>query len=169
MKENTAQKLTLEVIEKSNSQYEELKPIEVKLEIDGEIQTFELGVYEKFSPVSIKELIVEYISKIDLARKVNKDGFGNILEPYLMYLIIKHFTELGESMPNDFKKQLSSMKQMMNNSSFFQILSQFDEKEINKIKEQLEVMIATVNENSEALEELRKEYFDKLQDKSLLD
>jgi uncharacterized protein YpbB len=163
------QQLTDGLISIAHEKYDNIKLIPVNLEIDGEVKTFELEMYKLFSPVGIKECLQEFVVNMDYAKSANKDGFGDVLEPYLMYLLIKHFTNLGESMPNTFKEQLGSLKHMMNTTAFFQIIIQFDPEEIKKIKEELEILIETFEDNYQILEELKKNAKGKLENPELVE
>lgn len=168
MAENN-QKLTLDLISKAHEKYANIKQIDVQLEVNGEIKTFKLEMYKYFSPVGIKECLTEFIRNMDYAKSSSKDGFGNIQEPYLMYLLIKHFTNLGETMPNTFKEQLASLTHMMNTSAFFQIMVHFDEEEIKKIREELEIMLVTFQDNYQIVEEIKKKAKGKIQNEDLLE
>jgi uncharacterized protein YpbB len=163
------QQLNFDLISKAHEKYENIKLIPVKLEIDGEVQEFELEMYKLFSPVGIKECITEFVANIDYAKNTNREGFGDIQEPYLMYLLIKHFTNLGESMPNTFKEQLASLKHMMNTTAFFQIMLHFDENEIKKIKDEMESLLETFEDNYHIFEEMKKEARGKIENEDLLE
>lgn len=167
--------LTMEVIEKSAQSFEKTKKVDVIVEIDGEKRAFEIEVYKKFSPVKIQGLLKEYVKNLDIARlkqyqKVKTREFQvNIAEPYFLYMLVKYFTNLGESMPTEFDKQIASLEHMINTTVLFQIVANFDESEIQKIKEALETLLENLESNIENIDELIEEYYDKLEDKSLLD
>ena len=164
------QKLTLDVVEQASSKYDEVKTGYVNIEVDGENKTFEIDIKKNFSPIGITNLISEFIKNMDFAKNVNKEGFGGISEPYLMYLIIKHFTSLGDSMPNKLDKQLVSLQHMMNTGTFFQIVVQIDEKEIKKLKEKLDEMMKTFESRLDLVEELKDEFYgDKIKNVALME
>ena len=163
------EKLTSELISRSHERFENIKVIPVNVDVDGEIKEVELEVFKLFSPTKIQECTREFIQNIDKARKVDRDGFGDITEPYLMWLIIKHFSEMENSMPNDFEKQIMSLKQMINTGVLFQIIVHFDNEQIELIKESLEIALATFNENEPHLIELKKRIKSELNDKSLVE
>lgn len=167
--EKEKQTSPLDLIAKAHEKYENIKEIPVKLEIEGEVQTVNVEMYKVFSPVGIKECVTEFIGNIDVAKNINKQGFGDVQEPYLMYLLIKHFTNLGEHMPNNFKEQLLSLKQMMNTTVLFQLMVHFDESELDKIKEELEIALETFEDNYQIVEEIKKMAKDKVVNKDLLD
>lgn len=164
------EELSLDMIAKSHEKFENVLNAPVHLDIDGEIQTFNVEIYKIFSPVKVYECVHEFIKNMDRARKVDRDGFGDILEPYLIWLIIKHFTvNLGEKMPNDFPQQLMSLKTMIETSALFQIVQYFEEEQIETVKEQLEVLLATFEDGSKDFKKMQEKYRELLVDKSLMD
>lgn len=163
------EQLTLDLISRSHEKYQNVKIVPVSLDINGELKKFEFEMYKHFSPIGVKDCITEFIKNIDKARKVDKDGFGDIAEPYLMWLLIKHFTELGKSMPSDFQEQFYSLREMIDTSAFFQIMIHFDQEEVVLIKEELEIAIATFETNKNYISDLRDKTLLELKDKTLLD
>lgn len=161
------EKLTYELISRSHETFENVKVIPLKIVVDEEVKEVELEILKMFSPTKIQECTREFIKNIDKARKVDRDGFGDITEPYLMWLIIKHFSEMEESMPNDFEKQILSLKQMVNTGVLFQIIVHFDNEQIELIKESLEIALATFNENEPHMLELKNRIKKDLNDKTL--
>lgn len=164
-----AEKFTFDLISKSHKKFENIKIIPIKVEVDGEIKETELGIYKIFSPTKISECTKDFIKNIDKARKIDRDGFGDITEPYLMWLIIKHFSEMEDAMPNDFNKQVNSLMEMVNTGVLFQIMVHFDNEQIELIKESLEIALATFNENEPHMLELKEKIKKELKDKTLLD
>lgn len=162
------EKLTLGLVSKSHEKFSNIKTAQIQLNIDDKIKSFEVDIYKIFSPVAVKECVVEYIMNLDKIRKKNNNDVGDISEPYLMWLMIKHFTILGEEMPENYLEQLNSLKQMINTSALFQIMSNFDENEVSKIKDELEIIMATAEVNSDYIKELKKEFEEKISDKDLL-
>lgn len=169
MSKNKGNKLNLSVIEQSNKKYNEVRTEKVYIDIDGEQKEFEIDIAKTFSPLAVKELLVEYIDNMQTARMSRRYDFEKIAEPYLLYLLIKHFTSLKKEIPRDFKQQLVSLQHMVNSEVFFQIISLFDINEVEKIKKELEMFITMIEENSDEIDKLIEEYYHKLQDKSLLD
>lgn len=164
------QKLTLDVVEQASSKFDEVKTGFVNIEVDGENKIFEIDIKKEFSPIGITNLITEFIKNMDFAKNVNREGFGNISEPYLMYLIIKHFTSLGDSMPNKLDKQLVSLQHMINTGTFFQIMVQIEQSEIEKIKCKLDETLKTIESRVDLLEDLKDEFYgDKIKSVALME
>ena len=165
------EKFSLDLISKSHEKYENLRVVPIILNIDEKEVKTELNVYKLFSPVKIQECVSEFISNIDKVRrrKNNRDGFGVVLEPYLMWLMIKYFTELEDSMPTKFDEQIDSIIKMINTGAMFQIMIHFDESQIELVKEHIEIALDTFDKNKEVLDNLKLEYSKKIVDKSLLD
>lgn len=148
---------SLEMLEKSNEKFTNIKEVAITTEVDGEDKAFKVEMYKVFSPIKIKECIVEYIKNTQIARNIDRDMFGEITEPYLFYLFIKHFTLLGDNMPNDFKKQLLSLEHMINTGVLFQILVHFDEQEVERVKGELEQALQTFEDNYGLIEAIKEE------------
>lgn len=163
------QDFSLDILSKAHDKYENIKEVFVNVEIDGEVKTFKVEVYKVFSPVGIKQCVKEYVSNLDVAKNVNPNGFGDVTEPYFLYLLIKHFTNIGEQMPSNFKEQLVSLKHMMNTTVLFQIILHFDENEINKIKEEIEFIMEAFEDNSKILDGIKKKAEDEVDNKDLLE
>lgn len=163
-------KLTHDILEKSSKELSKTKEGKVELLVDGEKKIFEIDINIVFSPVGITNLISEFVKNMDYAKNVNKEGFGDISEPYLMYLIIKHFTSLGDTMPTKFNEQLVSLKNMMNNTSFFQIIAQVEQSEIEKLKKELDKMLTKIEERVDLVDEMKDEFYGtKIKSKVLMD
>lgn len=165
------EKFSIDLLSKSHEKYENLKVVPITLDIDGKEVETELSVYKIFSPVKIQECVNEFIINIDKVRrrKNSRYDFGNVVEPYLMWLMIKYFTELEESMPTKFEEQINSINQMINTGALFQIMIHFDEEQIELVKEHIEIALETFDKNKDVLDKMKMEYAKKIVDKSLLD
>lgn len=161
------QDLNLEVIKKASEKFENIEEVFIDVEIDEEIKTFKVEIYKYFSPIQITQCITEFIEKIDLARKKDKSGFGNIMYPYAIFMIIKHFTTL--KLPNDFNEQILTIEKMINTGLLFEIFMSFEQEEIEKIKSKLELTLANFDKNHDLLEKFKKEVEPKIENKFLLD
>jgi hypothetical protein len=161
------QKLSMEFISKASEKYENIKEVELELEIDGENKKFVVELYKHFSPISIKKCISEFVEKMERAKIVDKNGFGNITQPYLIFLIIKHFTTLN--LPESFEEQILTLEKMVNTGILFKIFLNFDEEEIKKINDELEFILNNFDKNKEIVEGLKKEFRNKIENKFLLD
>lgn len=161
------QNLDLQLIEKASEKYENIREVAVSMEIDDEIKTFKVEIYKHFAPVQVTACVQELIDKIDLVRSYDKRGFGNIIVPYMMFMIIKHFTTL--SLPKVFAHQLAAIERMTNTGTLFQIFMHMDENEIEKIKSEMMFVIENFDEKMEGVAELREQVRSLLVDKSLME
>jgi hypothetical protein len=161
------QNLSLDMLAKASEKYENIKEVFLELDIDGETKTFKVEMYKHFSPLHIKQCVSEFIEKLDMARRVNKYGLGNIVEPYMIFLLIKHFTTL--QLPEKFEHQLKVLEQMVNTGVLFKIFVHFDENEVELIRKEIDNILNKFKENEESLETLKKEYKLKLTNKDLLE
>lgn len=159
------QSLDMELIERASEKYSNVREVIIHMEIDGEVKPFFVEIYKVFSPVGIKQCVAELIEKIDLVKTRDKDGFGNIIIPYMMFMIIKHFTTLN--LPNVFSHQLKAIEHMTNTGTLFQIFMHFNENEVNKVREEISFVIDNFDKKLPDIEKLRKEIQEKLVDKSL--
>lgn len=166
---NDVEELTLDMLTLANEKYANLKEILIEMEVEGKPRIFRVGMYKAFSPFAVKDCVMEFIKNISTARIFDKDGFGDIQEPYLMWLLIKHFTTIGESLPSDFSKQLDSLKVMINNGIFFQMVIHFDEDEVAKINTEMNEVLEAFVGNKEIFEEIKNRNADKITDKSILE
>lgn len=151
------QELPLEMLEKSSDEFANVKEVAVFVKVGGTDMPFKVEMYKMFSPLKIKQCVVEYIKNMDKARKLDTEGFGDISEPYLFYLFIKHFTVMGESMPNDFSAQIKSLEHMINTDVLFQLMVHFDEAEVERVRDELEQALNTFDDNYGIIEEFKKE------------
>lgn len=166
---NDVEELTLDMLTLANEKYENLKEILVEMEVRGDMRVFRVGMYKVFSPFTIRDCVMEFIKNMSTARVFDKDGFGDVQEPYLMWLLIKHFTTIGENLPNKFSEQLDSLKVMINNDLFFQLIIHFDENEVAKLNTELNSILEAYTENKEIFQQMKVENADKFTDKSILE
>lgn len=159
--------LDFQLIERASEKYENIREAVIVMEIDEKIETFTVEIYKHFSPVQIKMCVQELIEKIDLVRSHDKKGFGNIIVPYMMFLIVKHFTTL--ELPNVFAHQLKAIEHMTNTGTLFQIFSYMDENEINKIKDEAGFIVDNFDDKMEGAKEMKEKIKSLLVDKSLLE
>lgn len=157
-------------IQKASEKYENIVEAFISLEIEGQQVPFKVEMYKVFSPVAIKECVMELIEKMELAqthkRKV-RDGIGSIVEPFTMFLCIKHFTTL--KLPEIFEEQVIAIKNMLNTSALLQIYMNFDPEQLKILNEEVSMILENFENNMEFIQEYKKEFYDKVSDKSLLE
>lgn len=163
----TIQTLNMELIERASDKYANIREVVIQIEMDGQVRPFIVEMYKHFSPVSIKNCVQEFVEKMDMVRARDKDGFGDIMMPYLTFLMIRHFTTL--ELPNTFAKQLKAIENMLNTGIMFQILMHFDDAEVKKVREELDFIIENFDSKLPEIEALKKEIKEKLADKTLVD
>ncbi len=163
------QDFDLSLLSKSHDKFENIKEVYIDIDVDGETVRRKIDMYKVFSPVGVQACITEFIKNIDYARKVERDLFEDILEPYLLFLLIKHFTTLGDQIPKEFKKQIVVLEQLINTGVLFQIIVHFEEEEIQRVRSELELAIHTFEDNYGIVESLKEVYREKLDDKSLVE
>lgn len=165
------EKFSLDLISKSHEKYENLKTITIFMDVDGELKETELDIYKIFSPVKIEECITELINNMDKIRRLKGRSFNleGVIEPYLMWLIVKYFTELEDSMPKKFEDQIISIKEMINTGVLYQIIANFDTEQIELIRENLEIAVETFENNKDVLDKLKLQISKELADKTLLE
>ncbi|MCR8994653.1 hypothetical protein [Brevibacillus laterosporus] len=163
----TMQMLNMELIEQASDKYANIRNVVIQVEMDGQVRPFIVEMYKHFSPVSIKNCVKEFVDKMDMVRARDKDGFGDIMMPYLTFLIIRHFTTL--EFPHTFAKQLKAIEHMLNTGIMFQILMHFDEKEVKKVHDELDFILKNFDSKLPEIESLKKQIKEKLTDKTLVD
>lgn len=161
------QSLDMTLIEKASEKYSNVREVFVQMEIDDEVKPFKVEIYKVFSPIGVKSCVRELIEKLDMVKARNKDGLGDIVIPYMMFMIIKHFTTL--ELPNVFSHQIKALEHMTNTGILFQIFMYFDENEVNKIREEIIFILDNFESNLPEIEKLREEIRAKLKDKSLVE
>lgn len=161
------QNLSMELIEKASEKYSNIREVVVKMEVDGVVRPFVVEVFKIFSPVSIKQCVQEFINKMDMAKARDKEGFGDIMIPYLMFLIVKHFTTL--KLPNTFAQELKAIEHMTNTGTLFQIMMYMDENEVSKVKDEINFVLENFDKNLPEFEEIKKAISKKLANKDLVE
>jgi hypothetical protein len=161
------QNLSMELIEKASEKYANIREVVIQMEVDGEVRPFKVEIYKVFSPVGIQQCVAELVEKIDIARSKDKNGFGNIIIPYTIFLIIKHFTTL--KLPNVFSQQIKAIEHMINTGILFQIFMYFDEEEVNKIRNEIMFVLDNFDKKLPEIEKLKAEIREKLINKDLVE
>lgn len=160
--------LDFQTIERASEKYSNIREVVVQMEMDDEkVESFIVEIYRYFSPVQIKMCVQELVEKLDHVRAHNKGDINSIIVPYMIFLIIKHFTTL--KLPNKFAEQLKAIEHMTNTGTMFQIFMNMDSEQINLIQEEVAFVVDNFNSNMEQVEEFKAQLREKLVDKSLLE
>ena len=131
-------KLNLNAIKKVTKKYNKQKKVYVSL--DGENLEFCVDIY--FSPEKRTKLIQEIIQNINYLKDVDESVYIS----YVLFLIIKYFSDINFVKENDFSKQLSILTDMINAEIFNDIIDKFDNKEIEKLNNELAESMKKVQE-----------------------
>ena len=75
-----------------------------------------------------------------------KDVDESVYSSYILFLIIKYFSDINFVKENDFSKQLSILTDMINAEVFNDIIDKFDNKEIEKLNNELAESMKKVQE-----------------------
>lgn len=151
-------KLSIDYVEEITDQYNEQKEIFVNVQTKNGIEKVSLTINKYFSPLKIKICIREFMSKLDMLKKYIKDydGIDELFQCWLIMLLIKHFSSLD--IPNDFKKQTAILDRLIETTVLFQIFSQFDNSEIEKImihlNEVTNVLLDNLEKHSEEIDKI---------------
>lgn len=159
--------LSMELINKANEKYESVNHVIIQVEINGQFQPARVGIYKEFSTVGIKQCIAELIDKLDMAKARDRVGFVDAIMPFMMFMMIKHFTTLN--MPVVFAEQLKAIDHMINTGTLFQIFMNFDEEQVKRVQEELQFVLDSFESKSDEIEKLKVEIKDKLVNKDLLE
>lgn len=159
--------LDFQTIERASEKYENIREIKVGMEVDGDINHFIVEIYKHFSPVSIKNCVIELVEKMDMVKGRNRDAMDGLLVPYMIFLAIKHFTTL--TLPNSFAQQLKAIEHMTNTGVMLQIFSAFDGEELDKLNEEVSYAVKNFDKNLPEIEKLKEQIKEKLEDKTLLE
>ena len=167
----------IELIEQSTEKFELQKDIEIEVEVFNkengkiELETAPLKIDKIFSPTKLKRCILEYITNsIEIKSKYSKnEEYIGVLEPYLIFMLIKHFSSLGEFMPTKIPEQVALMNSMIDSSVLFQIMMEFEVGEIDRAREEVEIILAVFDSNMEEVEQIKKETRKFIKNKDLLD
>lgn len=130
-------KLSVEYIEEVADQYKEQKEISIDVPTKDGIEKVGLTIDKYFSPMKIKLCVKELIAKLDLLRGYLKDydNTDELFQCWLIMLMIKHFSSL--EIPHDFKRQLAILDRLVETTILFQIFSNFNTSQIEKVMVEL--------------------------------
>lgn len=159
--------LDFQIIERASEKYANLREVIVHVELEEKIEPFIVEIYKHFSSIQIKDCVAELVEKLDYVRPHTKSDTSNIMVPYMIFLIIKHFTTL--KLPDSFPEQLKAIEHMTNTGTMFQIFMSMDEEEISKVQDEVSFVVDNLNLNVAKTEEYKNLIREKLVDKSLLD
>jgi hypothetical protein len=139
------------MVEKANMKFGKKREVEIPVEIEGKTQIAVLEIDEVFAPSKIDACVKEFVSNIDAVRKSSGDSFKSVIEAFMIFMIIKHFSDFPS--PNTYKEQVKVINMLSETDLLYIIYSKFDQKEIEK-------MYLAVEGVTEILEDKIGEYLD---------
>lgn len=113
------------------------KPVELTVEANGE--QYSITIQKKFKDTEIARIFTELVKRSDCAReqKLDFDILGTIL-----ILLIKHFTDIGfikcETIEEEMESEIRALNALIDLGLFEQIVSEFDQAEIDRLSEMFE-------------------------------
>lgn len=117
-------KLTLNVLKKQDEQLYKQKEINVN--------GYKVMIDTKFRKTKLQKLINELVQVSDY---IKENKYQIDILTYLYILLIKYFTDIP--VPNELEKQITMTNLLIDNGYFEAIVNKFDQNEINKFIEML--------------------------------
>jgi hypothetical protein len=117
-------KLTLNVLKKQDEQLYKQKEINVN--------GYKVMIDTKFRKTKLQKLINELVQVSDY---IKENKYQIDILTYLYILLIKYFTDIP--VPNELEKQIIMTNLLIDNGYFEAIVNEFDQNEINKFIEML--------------------------------
>lgn len=125
-------KLDLQTIETEAKKFDEVSRGFINL--NG--KEFEVGFKEYYEEMEIQALLIDLISFIEEATRVEEKTTIDLLtftQPYITTLIVKHFTDM--KMPDDVYEIISASKNMINLGILDQFVRLFPQDQFKKVME----------------------------------
>ena len=156
-----AKKLNLKEIEKRYKDINTLTPYPIDKE-----RNIVIKYYEQFPHDRIEAIIKEAYEQI-LYDKENNIGFLNKDEnfiPFILFLTIKHMTDLQDEIPNELEAQITIFKQMVSNGLYERLLNDmFSPDQTALVIEKIATFASLTTQIAELNEETRNELLSKVQ------
>jgi hypothetical protein len=140
-----ASKLDLGFLNKANKQYDKKRKVDIPVEIEGKTQLSVLEIDEIFKPSKVRACVEELLNRLDVVRKTNESHLQDVLEAFLIFLLIKHFTSFPA--PVHYKEQVKVIQMLIETGLLYTIFAQFDFKEIEKVMSEVQVVADRIDEN----------------------
>lgn len=160
-----AKKLTLKQIQKEHKQLNKMASY-----VYDDANNITIKYYEQFSESKIDELLLDLYDSMKQAEDDGLDYFEDEARIvfFVHFLIIKHFTDFKNEIPNDFPTQHTIMKQFYDKGIYYDLMNNmFDGNEVTKVIERVEEKVGMVNKIMEATQkELAK--LERLENKEIL-
>ncbi|MEK5036298.1 hypothetical protein MKY96_33135 [Paenibacillus sp. FSL R7-0302] len=143
-----AKNLTSTLITKEDKVLNYRSDAKIQSPVTGEI--YKLQIDRKFRKTKIMELTSELLVKIQDAKQkgINMEA---IFIPYVMLLIVKHFTSIGNDMPADVTKQIGLLNKLIDLELLNPILMSFEDGEVESVYEAVTETLDKIEEDAKAL------------------
>lgn len=129
--------LNLDMLDKAHKRFDKKRGIKIPVEIEGETQIAVLEIDEYFSPSKIRDCVEDFVNAMDAVRKVNNIYLDGVMESFIMYMVIKHFSNFPA--PKDFSGHAKIVQKLSDTGLLFKIYAEFNTDEIAKIRKELEI------------------------------
>lgn len=124
-----SKKLTMKAIKDDNSKYSKKK------RIDFEGTDYYINIYLNFAPTKIKDMYEDLANTIQDAKKMNIDIKDSYIQEFLLFFIIKHFSDLYT--PKKTKELIQFFIEFINTDYYQLIIKEYNQDEINKVVSKL--------------------------------
>jgi hypothetical protein len=152
--ETVAEKFTLKKLKQYHDALEEREKVEFLVEYNGVEDLVYITIEKNFLQSDIVAMLQEYMKKIDVLRTKKVEMQTGFLEMYLIFQIIKHFTDI--EMPKSIENQLVVLQRLINTGLLFNIFVEFPREQIDKVLMEVQAMNMVVKENFEMFENQMK-------------
>lgn len=146
-----AEKFTLKKLKQYHEALENKERIEFLVEYNGQEDLVYITIEKNFLHSDIIACLQEYIRKLDVLRAKNIELQSGFLEMYLIFLIIKHFTDID--MPKSIENQLVVLQRLINTGLLFNIFVEFPREQIDKVLLEVQAMKVNFEANFDQFEE----------------
>lgn len=136
--------LDLNLLGKASKQYELTREVEIPVKIEDKVHMAVLKIDKVFSPSKIRDCVEEFVSRVDTFRKLNEDKLHEVMEAFLIFMLIKHFTSFPA--PKEYKEQVAIINMLLETDLLYKIYAEFDINEIKKITDEVETVSITLEE-----------------------
>ncbi|ARF70775.1 hypothetical protein B7C51_25225 (plasmid) [Paenibacillus larvae subsp. pulvifaciens] len=169
MSKDTVKKLNITNINKELRKLDEKYKVQVYSNM-GTI--YELSINKYFKEKPIADMIVEFMINYEYSRN-NKIQITDILDEYILFLVIKHFTSIGSDFPSKVEDQIILLWKLIELGLLKNISEVLPSEQLEKIMNRVEHnMINKYNEISsiyEKMEEAEREVLMKKEEDKMLE
>jgi hypothetical protein len=129
------QRLDLRLVNDVYQEQNKRRKVDIPVTIEDKTQMAVLEIDEVFSPSKIRNCVEEFISRIDAVRKMNEHRFQEVIESFMLFMLIKHFTSFPS--PETYKEQVVVLNMLMETGLLYRIYAEFESEEVAKVSEEI--------------------------------